>query len=317
MPTHVLIAVNDFNSDHMDRISLALKGRATWERIDQFTTPGLFLNGLSRSQVAIGWPEPAWLDQSQVQFLQLPSAGYDSYLAANLDEKPDFVLCNARGVMSIPVAEHFLALMLALVRKLPQHIMDRASSRWQRGQHYGEVLGSKICIVGLGDIGSEIARRCLALGMHVTGVREQSEKGHELVHTIYSATQLKKAVAGADHVVLIFPAGPGMEGSFGDEVFAAMKPGALFYNLARGSVVDERALISHLQTGHLGGAGLDVFTREPLPQNSPLWTMDNVIVTPHVAGRSFKEFDRMCDLFTANLERFFQDRPLLNQVIPV
>ena len=316
MKPHVLIAVDTFNNGHLANIVRTLNEKATWERIEQAAPAAVYRPALNRSQIVIGWPNPAWLRLSPILFHQLPSVGYDNYLNVGLEEKTGFALCNARGVMSIPVAEHFFALMFALTRHLPEHIGDKASKRWQRRPPYGEVAGSTACIVGLGDIGSEIARRCLALGLRVIGVRQHPEKGHEFVQEVYPVPQLKKALAQADHVVLIFPAGSGMERSFDAGVFEAMKPGAYFYNLARGSIVDEGALIERLQIGHLAGAGLDVFSEEPLPLDSPLWTIDNVIITPHVAGRSFREFDRLCDLFIANLERFLLDKPLLNQVIP-
>jgi D-2-hydroxyacid dehydrogenase (NADP+) len=315
MKPHILIAVDDFNDAHLTKIRQAFEGQATWERIDQNAPEAVFRSTLNHSSIVIGWPDPAWLNQTPVQFHQLPSAGYDNYLNTGLEEKTDFTLCNARGVMSIPVAEHFLALMLALARRLPEHLNDKASKRWQRRQRYGEVSGSTICILGLGDIGSEIARRCLALGMKVIGVRQYPEKGHDLVHEVYPVQQLEKAVAQANHVVLIFPAGSGTDRFFDIAAFEAMKPGAYFYNLARGSVVDEEALVEYLRNGHLAGAGLDVFSQEPLLSESPLWSMNNVIITPHVGGRSIKEFDRLCGLFIANLERFFLGAPLLNQVI--
>jgi D-2-hydroxyacid dehydrogenase (NADP+) len=316
MKPHILIAVDDFSDGHLTKITQALKGKATWERIDQSAPEAVFRSTLNHSHIVIGWPDPAWLGNSPVRFHQLPSAGYDNYLHAGLEEKPAFALCNARGVMSIPVAEHFLALMLALARRLPEHLLDMTGKKWQRRQPYGEVSGSTICILGLGDIGSEIARRCLALDMKVIGVRQHPEKGHELVQEVYPVRQMKKALARADHVVLIFPAGPGTDRFFDAATFEAMKPGAYFYNLARGRVVDEEALVEYLRKGHLAGAGLDVFYQEPLLPENPLWSVNNVIITPHVGGRSIKEFDRLCDLFIANLERFFLGAPLLNQVIP-
>jgi len=316
MKPHILIAVDDFNGAHLIKIRQSLEGKATWERIAQNAPEAVFRSALNRSSIVIGWPDPAWLGHSPVQFHQLPSAGCDNYLNVGLEEKLDFTLCNARGVMSIPVAEHLLAMMLAITRRLPEHLRDMAGKKWQRRPSYGELSGSTVCILGLGDIGSEIARRCLALGMKVIGVRQYPEKGHELVQEVYPVRQMEKALALADHVVLIFPAGPGMDQFFDAGTFETMKPGAYFYNLARGSVVDEEALVEYLQKGHLAGAGLDVFTEEPLPPDSPLWTMANVIITPHVAGRSIREFDRLNDLFVANLERFLSDKPLLNQVIP-
>jgi phosphoglycerate dehydrogenase-like enzyme len=251
-----------------------------------------------------------------VRLLQLPSVGYDNYLGQGLESKSDFILCNAHGTMGPGIAEHTLAMMLAFARFLPKHLRDQQARRWERMPVYGELAGATVCVVGLGDLGTAIARRCAALDMRVIGVRRDSGKGHPIAERVYPIAQIRDAVAKADHVVAILPATAETGHIFNDDVFSAMKRGAYFYNVGRGSTVDERALIAHLRSGHLAGAGLDVFEHEPMPSDSPFWTMEQVIVLPHVAGRSAREYDRQADLFLENLRRFRAGEPLLN-VVPL
>jgi len=159
-----------------------------------------------------------------------------------------------------------------------------------------------------------LARRCAGLGMNVIGVRKRAGKPHSIVERVYASTSLAEAIAEADHVVAVLPGGPETHRLFDRKIFAAMKPGARFYTISRGSVTDEAALIESLQSGHLGGAGLDVVEREPLPKVSPLWAMPNVIITPHCGGLSAKLNDRLCDLFIENFRRLKGGEPLLNVV---
>lgn len=150
--------------------------------------------------------------------------------------------------------------------------------------------------------------------MRVLGVRKRAGQAHAVAERVYAAHELTEAVAAADHVAGMLPGGPDTLHLFNPDVFAAMKQGACFYSASRGSVTDEAALIEALQRGHLGGAGLDVVEREPLSPESPLWAMQNVILTPHCAGLSAKLNDRLCDLFIENLRRLKAGEPLLNVV---
>lgn len=310
MKHHVLIANDQFADGHLARLGQALNGWATWERVAQAEVGGQ----LDRATVVVGWADGRMLAESRVKYYLCGSAGFDAYLHTGLEARRDFVMTSARHTMSVPVAEHVLALMFALARLLPTHYQDQLARHWERRWHYRELTGSTVCLVGLGGMGTELARRCVGLGLHVIGVRQRGGQPHPVVERVYAATALAAAVAQADHVVAVLPGGPGTAHLFNRSVFAAMKPGAHFYTASRGSVTDEAALIEALQSGHLGGAGLDVVEREPLTQSSPLWTMPNVIITPHCAGLSAQLNDRLCDLFAANLRRLKAGEPLLNVV---
>lgn len=310
----VLLAEDVFSSEHIDRITSALEGWATWQHIGKQAAETEYRPLVQRAAILFGRPPIDWIYDSAVRYHQLIDVGYERYYDARLARKPDYVLCNAGGVRSVAMAEHFLALMFALVRHLDIHIRDVDSQHWQRRQVYAEVSGTQVCVLGLGGSGTEIVRRCLSLDQTVVGVRQRPQEGHPLISTVFGPDQLITAVAEADHVVACLPAGPTTNQIIDSRVFRAMKPGAYFYNIGRGQAVDEAALLTHLQSGHLAGAGLDVFSDEPLPADNPFWTLPNVIITPHAAGRSNKEFDRLCDLFVDNLGRWHRGESLRNAV---
>jgi len=313
--TRILIAVNELSPAHMERIEAAVDGWATCRRIPQEAPREQYIKALSNSEIVFGWPQPELLLESGVKFLQLPSVGVDGYLNCGLETMQDFRLCNARGVMGVAMAEHCIAMMFALTRRVAMHLRDQERKVWRKRAPYREVEGASACVIGLGDIGGEIARRLKGLGMNVHAVSASSAgKGHPHASPVFPPEKLHEALAMADHVVLIRPSMPDGSALLGREEFAAMKPGAFFYNVARGSLVDEGALVDALVSGHLAGAGLDVFAEESLPANSPLWEMENVIVTPHIAGRSVGEFDRMCDLFVENLRRYHSGEDLKHRV---
>jgi D-2-hydroxyacid dehydrogenase (NADP+) len=313
MKPHVLIALNDFTEAQIAQIQDALGDWATCECLPE-KTPDQYQTALASAEIVIGWLKAEWLLASPVKFLQLTSVGYDGYIGKDLGDKEGFILSNATGVMSNQVAETCLAMMLALTRRISGHLRDQTQKTWRRRETYEEIQDAVHCVVGLGDIGTEIARRCFALGMRVIGVCKNPDKGLPLVSEIYSVEDIEQAVEKADHVVSILPGGAATEKVFDSNLFARFKTNAYFYNLGRGSTVDEGDLVAALQSGHLAGAGLDVFRKEPLPQSSPLWEMENVIVIPHIGGRSIKEWDRMCDLFVRNLVAYRNGVSLQNVV---
>lgn len=309
-----VLAVNEFDAGHRARIGSVLGPEASMVVIDRYAPDDVYVDAMRDATFMIGWPEPNLIGPSEIEVLQLPSAGFDVYQREDLRARTPFTVCNARGVMSIAVAEHCLSLMLALVRRLPEHGRDCSSQTWRRRDRYDELYGSSVCIVGLGDIGTEIARRCSVFGMRITGVRRSTSGHHPYADRIVSMDCLPDALADTDHVVLTIPGTPETTGLMSAPMLDRMKPGSRLYNLARGSLIDEQALIERLKGGYLAGAALDVFREEPLPPASALWDFKNVIVTPHIAGRSVREFDRFCDLCVENLERYTLGEPLKNAV---
>lgn len=312
----ILIAVNELTDAHLQRIQDAAKGWAQIVRIDQPAAAAEYQAALLNAQVVFGWPPPQGLaDSPNIRLAQLCSVGYDPYLTVSLDQKKNFSLCNAHGVPSVPVAEQTIAMMFALTRRVNVHVRDQQQHTWRRADEYRIVDGATMCVVGLGAIGSAIAVRCAALGMKVIGVtRTGLEPTRPPVSRIYGFSDIKHALAEADHVAVSMPATPMTEGVFDESMFRSMKQGACFYNVSRGSLVVEPDLVRVLKDGHLWGAGLDVFATEPLPEDHPFWDMPNVVMAPHVGGRYVQEFDHLCDLFVKNLERYRDQKELINRV---
>lgn len=313
---HIVLSADQLDDTNAARVAAACEDWATFERIPQ-ELPRLKLTALlAKTQTVIGWVPADSLMQSAVSTYLCGSAGYDAYMAIGLDKKIGFRLTNAAGIMTIPISEHCIALMLALTRQLPQIFEQQRQKHYERRWSAGEVFGTTACIVGLGGVGTELAKRCRVMGMRTFGVCRHPDRHAGVVDQIFASEKLQSAVAEADHVFAVLPGGPATRHLFDAEVFRCMKRGARFYTASRGSVTDEAALIDALACGRLGGAGVDVFAKEPLSPGSPLWAMPNVIVSPHSAGLSERLNERLADIFIRNLENLRAGRPLANEVPP-
>ena len=234
---------------------------------------------------------------------------------------------------AINIGEYVFASILAWTRHLPelfdlQRKKQWPSDRWTCCQPT-ELRGSTVGIVGYGSIGREVARLAKAFGMRVLAVKRRSESAGEhgafelaglgdpagvLPDALYGPEQLREMLAQCDFVVLAVPLTQETRGMIGEAELRAMKPAAYLVNIARGEVCDEAALIHALQDKWIAGAGLDVFTQEPLPETSPLWTLPNVILTPHISGFTPHYEQRAVDIFCENLRRYIAGQPLLNLV---
>ncbi|MFC0526657.1 D-2-hydroxyacid dehydrogenase [Phytohabitans kaempferiae] len=262
--------------------------------------------------VIMGTPPAGLLGGGRLRWLQLPSVGLDGR------RFPDGLLVtNARGVFAIPAAEHAVALTLALCRRIDVHVRQARDRVWRRNDACLELTGSTVLVVGLGDIGTAVAERFHGLGCTVVGIRRRLDQPlPPHVSAVVPPDQLVSAVAGADVVVLALPHTPRTAGLFDRAAVAALRPRALLVNVGRGAVLDEPALIERLAAGTIAGAGLDVSAEEPPPPSSPLWTLDNVILTSHSVGVSPHRSRRRRELFADNLDRFLAGRPLRNVVDP-
>ncbi len=310
----LLVAVDAFGDGHIQALREAAGGRAVCDRLGQDAVADDYRRAMAEAEVMVGWPEPDLLAASPLRLLLLPSAGYEEYLTPELAAKEGLVVCNAGGAYSEGVAEHCVAMMLALVRRLPEYLAAMPQRSWDHLHLHRRLTGATACVIGLGTLGSAIARRCSALGMDVVGVRRHPERPAPNVSAVFGPKDLAAAVAGADHVVGALPGGAATRGLISREVLSAMKPGAYFYNVGRGPSVDEEALIERLSNGSLTGAGLDVFATEPLPDDSPLWAMENVIVTPHMAGYTWDYADELCAVFATNLAAYVAGEPPPNVI---
>ena len=229
----------------------------------------------------------------------------------------DIVVTNARDVHGPVVAEHAMALIFALAKRLPQAMHYQQQKHWAQQDLWdaevppGELRGATLCILGVGGIGRPLAGLAKAVGMRVVGVREHAGKNVDGVDEMFGFEQTDEALQPADFVVLALPVTPKTERLMNAERLAQLKRGAYLINVGRGALIDEPALIDALQKKSFAGAALDVTTREPLPPDSPLWQMDNVLITPHVAGLTDQMWERHYHTFTENLRRFQQNQSLL------
>jgi phosphoglycerate dehydrogenase-like enzyme len=213
------------------------------------------------------------------------AAGVDSYLKPGSGLCESVVLTNSSGAYGIGISEHLITVTLMLLRKMNEYCLLQAQNKWQGLGTVKTLYDSGVTVVGLGDIGGNYAMRCHALGAKVRGVvRGEREKKPYYIDELFTGDKLGEALCNADIVALCLPETPKTRNILSGERMRALKKGALILNIGRGSAIDQEALIGLLESGHIGGAGLDVTTPEPLPKDSKLWNMPNVIITPHISG---------------------------------
>ena len=274
-------------------------------------TDVMYLNG--------GAPQPE--AAPALRWVQCHSAGVDGYLNAPLFADGRVMLTTSAGVHAINMSEYALMMMLALAHRLPKYYKMMQAGTWsdeRDGFTPVELHGAKVGLIGYGALGKQIARLCHGMGMTVTVLRHspppaKAAEGDAPV-TFVTRDQLHSLLQQSDFVVLATPLTPETNRMLDAAALAQMKPTAFLVNIGRGAVVDEAALIEALREGRLGGAGLDVFEQEPLPDSSPLWQLDNVILSPHISGLTPKYAERAGELFAANLRRYVAGEPLTNQV---
>lgn len=252
-----------------------------------------------------------------LRWFQQWSAGADWLLRYPEAAEMDFILTNTSGVHAIPVSEHILAFMLSFARGLHKAMRFKDQRRWGRpgrGELF-ELAGRTVVLVGLGAIGSRTAKLAAALEMRVLGVRRNPSLGAVPgVEAVFGPDKLLDLLPQADFLVLAVPLTRETRGMIGERELRAMKPSAYLINVGRGGIVQEEALIRALREGWIAGAGLDVFEREPLPEDSPLWGMENVIITSHYSGNTPHYHKRAMEIFLDNLRCYKSGRPMRNVV---
>ena len=256
---------------------------------------------------------------TRLRWVQVPAAGVTHLLSPEVIASP-IVLTSARGVRARAMAEHVLGVTLALARQLHVAIRHQAAREWaldelETGGTIRTLLGKRMGIVGLGAIGVEVARAATAFGMRVSAVRKRADQPvPENVDEVFPPDRLHDLLSKSDVVVLSAASTVETRHLIGASALNAMRRGALLVNVARGRLIDDGALIEALGDGRVGGAALDVFTKEPLEPASPYWTLPNVIVTPHVSGAMEDYWTPLVALFSENLRRFEAGQPLINVV---
>jgi phosphoglycerate dehydrogenase-like enzyme len=256
--------------------------------------------------------EPAWAGATRLRWIQTASAGVDSLLFPALVES-DVVVTNARGIFDAAIAE-WVTGMLVVFAKNVLGVLERQRRHEWRHELTEPLAGKRLLVVGVGGIGRAVARNAVALGLEVRGVGRTARAGDELFGVVFGADELADALGWADYVVNVLPGTPATGHAFDAAAFAAMKPGARFLNVGRGSTVDEAALIAAVRDRRVSGAALDVFDQEPLPPDSPLWDLPDVVVFPHMSGDYAGWRESVVELFLGNLGRFLNGEPLRNVV---
>lgn len=274
---------------------------------------------LRDAEIIITWslrPEQFALAK-HLRWIHSPAAAVHQLMFPALVQS-DVVLTNAREVHGPVVAEHVIALILALAKQIPQAVRLQQKHTW--GQEImwrgsprpREIAGATLGLVGVGSIGREVARLASALGMHVIATRENPQKGKpDGVEQVYPSTEINTLLEHSDYVVLAAPTTPATNGLINAERLNHMKPDACLINVGRGPLVDEAALAVALRSKKIGGAALDVFNHEPLPADSPLWDLENLLLTPHTAGLTDQLWERHYGLISENLRRYLAHQPLL------
>lgn len=295
----------------------ALQGRA---RVVIGGRPESFVSDAPAARVLLNWTgKRALLDQvfgmaPHLEWIHSRYAGLDSILFPELVSSP-VTLTNARGVYSPSLGEFVILGMLFFAKDLRRLLRSQATSKWDPFT-VTELRGQTVGIVGYGDIGRAAAQRARAMGMRILAVRRQSGKSQDdpLIDQVYGLDGLAEMLPQCDYVVCAAPLTPATHHLIGPEQFRQMKAGAIVINVGRGPVIDEAALVEALRHGHLGGAALDVFEVEPLPPDSPLFQMQNVLISPHSADNTTTWLNDAMQCFLDNFERFHSGQPLSNVV---
>ncbi|AVR00857.1 hydroxyacid dehydrogenase [Oceanobacillus iheyensis] len=309
------IVVNlDLDEKYIDEIK---EVAPDWEIVSGKDTDEL-QEDLKDAEVILHWKkaiEQTVLEQNNdLKWVQTWSAGVNNLPLEQLSEH-NVSITSANGVHAYPISETIFALMLGLTRKIHTYVRQQQQKQWEHADLKLEIHEKTIGVLGVGAIGLETAKIAKAFGMKVLGVRH-SGKSTDYVDEMYTPDQLSDVLPQCDVVVITLPLTDETTNLFGKEQFEQMKNSSILINIGRGPIVKENELVDALQSGVIAGAGLDVFATEPLPEDSPLWDMENVIVTPHTAGSTEHYTERVVrDIFIPNLKNYLEgEKPSKNLV---
>lgn len=309
----MILFLHGVKQEHRDKIQTE-----TGETVLQLTdlTDEQAAEALREAEIMIGFAtalSPERLQaSSRLRWFHMLSAGVEQLEFEELKQR-HVLVSNSSGIHGRQMAEQVFGMMLAFTRGLYQHWENQRQAVWNQKVPVCELFGQTLTIVGAGRIGREVARKAKAFDMHVLGVKRIPEP-LEYFDEVMGVSQLSEAISQADFVLALTPLTSHTLHLIGQREFAAMKTTAVFMNYARGDVVDETAMVDALQSGKLGGLGLDVFHKEPLPAEHPLWHLKNVLITPHTSGISPTYTTRALDVFLANYHCYREGTPLVTGV---
>lgn len=280
------------------------------------SAPSIWESHVADAEIIAGWKkemnEIINAKQANLKWLQTWSAGVNSLPLKRLQSN-NVQITSANGVHAYPISETIFALMLGLTRKIHTYVRQQLNQTWHHASMNQEIHEKTVGIIGVGNIGLETAKIAKAFGMTVLGLRN-SGQAEEYVDEMYTQADLHTILPKCDYVIVTLPLTPKTKGLFGKKEFQLMKSSAFFINIGRGAIVEENELIEALEEKQIAGAGLDVFEIEPLPQKSPLWEMENVIITPHTSGSTEYYNKRVIeDIFVPNLNSYLNGKvPSIN-----
>ena len=258
---------------------------------------------IGRYEIIFGHPSPALLQKAEnLRWLCSDFAGVEKYLPEEVWPHPDCLLSNASGAYGPTISEHIVMVLLMLLRRMPEYQTALSRREWPYFAPIRSITGSHAVLLGTGDIGSNTARRLKALGAHVTGVCRSGKSEEPAFDRVVSLSDFEQVLPEADMLILALPATAETAGILSRQRISLLPERAFVVNVGRGSAIDQEALVEALQTGQLAGAALDVMTPEPLPDDHPLWSCPNTILTPHVSGNM--SLGLTCDL---DVEMFCRD----------
>lgn len=289
----------------------------------QLASYDLVPDEIADTDVFIGWslrPEQ-FVAAKKLRWIHSPAAAVHQLMFPELIAS-DVIITNSSNVHGPVVAEHAIAVLLALAKRLPQAMHYQREKKWAQTLLWNEtprpreVSGATVVVVGVGGIGSAFIRHAKYFGMHVIAVRENVSKGKGEADEVVPLSAIDQVLPRADYILLSTPVTPATTGMINESRLNRMKRDAYLINVGRGPLIDELALLHALQERRISGAALDVFVEEPLPESSPLWSLDNLLITPHTAAVTERLWDRHYDLIVENLNRLLAGKPLLNRVDP-
>ncbi|WP_078381182.1 D-2-hydroxyacid dehydrogenase [Sutcliffiella halmapala] len=314
MAKRTLVVTQDIGDEYKQQIKAVAHD---WEIISGKDSEN-WTPHIKNAEIIVGWKkeleELSFGDDSPLRWIQAWSAGVNNMPLAKLAAK-EISLTSANGVHAYPISETIFGLLLGLTRKIHTYVRNQQAKTWHHAHMNLELHEKTIGIIGVGEIGKETAKIAKAFGMTVLGVRH-SGKSEEYVDKMFTSKQLHEVLPQCDYVVITLPLTKETNEMFGQDEFKLMKNSSFLVNIGRGEIVKEDTLVDALKTGEIAGAGLDVFVQEPLEQISPLWDMENVIITPHTSGSTEHYTKRVIeDIFIPNLKQYLNNGNLPKNLV--
>jgi len=307
------------NSQGLEKIIPTIKSRHPEVDIVHCDDRSRLMDELATAEVYMGWlSREAFIGAKNLKWLQSPSTGVDGFLRIPELRDGDVILTSARGTHAACLAEHALGMIFAFTRGIRASMVDQQDHTWgsrKLRNSLVELTGSTVGIVGFGTVGRALAERVHAFGTRILAMDVYPDNKPDYVEKLEGVEGLAELLAASDYVVVTVPLVASTRHMIGTAQIGQMKPSAMLVGISRGGVIDEDALVAALEEDRLAAAALDVFETEPLPADSPLWDVENLLITPHDAGGTQFETDHILEIFTENVDRYVRKAfPLRNQI---